>query len=363
MSESESGHPSWSTRSSELPVGAVRAHCAPAKSLTGPTTTQSSATPRPRNRGSATPGRPPRRARSRAPGAGHSRPTRAGPTSATAPDGSGRPRWRRRPPRRRRWPAPSAVTDTDEGDKDAGRRPATVRGRRRSGRDRTGARRAATSCASTCSPAPPRSRTLEGRNLVEHYGRGPPTRPPRSTATSTWAGSRTCCRAWRRRSSTSGSRRTACSTEATSSTTSTTSSGGARSQPRIEEVLRPGQTILCQVTKNPIGAKGARLTQEVSLPGRFVVLVPNSSAFGISKRLGDNERRRLRRITDEIRPPGHGLIVRTAAEGVSADELRRDVNSLVAKWTEIERALASGPTRPASCTESPTSPCGSCARS
>jgi len=109
---------------------------------------------------------------------------------------------------------------------------------------------------------------------------------------------------------------------------------------RIEEMLRPGQTIVCQVTKNPIGAKGARLTQEVSLPGRFVVLVPNSTAFGISKRLGDTERRRLRRITDEIRPEGHGLIVRTAAEGVSAEELRRDVGSLVAKWVEIERAAA-----------------------
>src|SRR6202453_2792749 len=71
--------------------------------------------------------------------------------------------------------------------------------------------------------------------------------------------------------------------------------GGAAAQPRIEDVLKAGQTILCQVTKNRIGAKGARLTQEVSLPGRFAVLVPNSSAFGISKRLGDNERRRLRR--------------------------------------------------------------------
>jgi ribonuclease E len=116
----------------------------------------------------------------------------------------------------------------------------------------------------------------------------------------------------------------------------------SRSRPsmRIEEMLKSGQTILCQVTKNPIGAKGARLTQEVSLPGRFVVLVPNSSAFGISKRLGDTERRRLRKITDEIRPDGHGLIVRTAAEGVSAEELRRDVQSLVAKWTEIEQRAA-----------------------
>jgi len=109
-----------------------------------------------------------------------------------------------------------------------------------------------------------------------------------------------------------------------------------RSSPRIEEMLKPGQVILCQVTKNPIGAKGARLTQEVSLPGRFVVMVPNSTAFGISKRLDDNERKRLRRIVDEVRPPGHGLIVRTAAEGASQDELRHDVDRLVAQWAAIE---------------------------
>ena len=112
--------------------------------------------------------------------------------------------------------------------------------------------------------------------------------------------------------------------------------GGASQQPRIEDVLKAGQTILCQVTKNPIGAKGARLTQEVSLPGRFAVLVPNSSAFGISKRLGDNERRRLRRIIDEVKPAGHGMIVRTAAEGVSAEELQRDVTSLLDQWNTIE---------------------------
>ena len=112
--------------------------------------------------------------------------------------------------------------------------------------------------------------------------------------------------------------------------------GGASQQPRIEDVLKAGQTILCQVTKNPIGAKGARLTQEVSLPGRFAVLVPNSSAFGISKRLGDNERRRLRRVIDEVKPAGHGMIVRTAAEGVSAEELQRDVTTLVEQWNAIE---------------------------
>ena len=109
-------------------------------------------------------------------------------------------------------------------------------------------------------------------------------------------------------------------------------------EPRIEEVLRPGQLILCQVTKNPIGAKGARLTQEVSLPGRFAVLVPNSDAVGISKRLGDNERRRLRKIVDSVRPPGHGLIVRTAAEGASQEELRLDVQGLMQQWEAIDRA-------------------------
>jgi ribonuclease E len=114
--------------------------------------------------------------------------------------------------------------------------------------------------------------------------------------------------------------------------------GSSAAQPRIEDVLKAGQTILCQVTKNPIGAKGARLTQEVSLPGRFAVLVPNSSAFGISKRLGDTERRRLRRIIDEVKPAGHGMIVRTAAEGVSADELQRDVESLLEQWNAIEVA-------------------------
>ena len=110
----------------------------------------------------------------------------------------------------------------------------------------------------------------------------------------------------------------------------------AGGEPRIEQVLRPGQTILCQVTKNPIGAKGARLTQEVSLPGRFVVLVPDSTANGISKRLDDAERRRLRRIVDEVRPKGHGLIVRTAAEGVSQEELAKDVDRLMAQWAAIE---------------------------
>jgi ribonuclease E len=118
------------------------------------------------------------------------------------------------------------------------------------------------------------------------------------------------------------------------------------SNARIEQLLRPGQSILCQVTKNPIGTKGARLTQEVSLPGRFVVLLPNSDTYGISKRLSDDERRRLRKILDEVRPAGAGLIVRTAAEGATADELRRDVALLEKQWQQIEAkaARSTGPT-------------------
>ncbi len=116
-----------------------------------------------------------------------------------------------------------------------------------------------------------------------------------------------------------------------------TSGGGDR---RIEQMIRSGQTIICQVTKNAIGAKGARLTQEVSLPGRFAVLVPNSNTVGISKRLPDGERRRLRRIIDEVKPERHGIIIRTAAEGVAEADLARDVTSLCAKWDAIEAEVA-----------------------
>jgi ribonuclease E len=112
--------------------------------------------------------------------------------------------------------------------------------------------------------------------------------------------------------------------------------GGAARTARIEQLLKTGQAIVCQVTKNPIGTKGARLTQEVSLPGRFVVLIPGSDTYGISKRLPDEERKRLRRILDDIRPQGHGLIVRTAAEGATADELRRDVARLSQQWNRID---------------------------
>jgi len=119
-----------------------------------------------------------------------------------------------------------------------------------------------------------------------------------------------------------------------------------KSEPRIEQILAAKQRIVCQVTKNPIAHKGARLTQEVSLPGRFVVLIPNSTTYGISKRLPDNERKRLRNILDKVRPAGHGIIVRTAAENVTAEEIERDVARLAKQWASIEAlaAKAQGPT-------------------
>ena len=113
----------------------------------------------------------------------------------------------------------------------------------------------------------------------------------------------------------------------------------SKGRPKIEQILKPRQTIVCQVTKNPIGHKGARLTQEVSLPGRFVVLVPNSPTVGISKRLPDKERKRLRSVLDDVRLDGHGLIVRTAAENITAEEIRGDVERLADQWRQIE-ALA-----------------------
>jgi ribonuclease E len=107
-------------------------------------------------------------------------------------------------------------------------------------------------------------------------------------------------------------------------------------KPRIERMLRGGQSIIVQVTKNPIGHKGARLTQEVSLAGRFVVMVPGQpQTYGISKRLPDDERRRLRRVLDRVRPPDAGLIVRTAAEGATEDELERDLRRLEGQWKQI----------------------------
>ncbi|HEU4812372.1 MAG TPA: Rne/Rng family ribonuclease, partial [Nocardioides sp.] len=108
-------------------------------------------------------------------------------------------------------------------------------------------------------------------------------------------------------------------------------------QPRkIESVLSSGQSVLVQVTKDPIGHKGARLTSQVSLAGRFLVYVPDGTTSGISRKLPDTERNRLKTLLKEIVPDTAGVIVRTAAEGASEDELTRDVERLKARWEDIE---------------------------
>ncbi len=119
----------------------------------------------------------------------------------------------------------------------------------------------------------------------------------------------------------------------------------SRSSLRIEDMLKSGQLVMCQVTKNPIGEKGARLTQEVSIPGRFVVMVQNPAMFGISRRIEGNERKRLRKVIDENKPDGLGIIVRTAAQGVSAGEIKEDIARLADIWEGIyARAVnCSGP--------------------
>ncbi len=109
-----------------------------------------------------------------------------------------------------------------------------------------------------------------------------------------------------------------------------------KGEPRIEHLLKAGQPVLCQVTKNPIAHKGARLTTEVSLPGRFVVMIPNSTTYGISKRLEDSERKRLRKILDRVKPEGHGLIVRTAAEHITEEEIEADIRRLETQWKSID---------------------------
>jgi ribonuclease E len=113
---------------------------------------------------------------------------------------------------------------------------------------------------------------------------------------------------------------------------------GLEGQPkRIEHALKSGESVLVQVTKDPIGHKGARLTSQISLPGRYLVYVPDGSMTGISRKLPDVERNRLKKILRDVVPEHAGVIVRTAAEGASAEELERDVVRLQAQWEDISR--------------------------
>ena len=106
---------------------------------------------------------------------------------------------------------------------------------------------------------------------------------------------------------------------------------------KIENALKSGDSVLVQVTKDPVGHKGARLTAQISLPGRYLVYVPNGSMTGISRKLPDTERNRLKAILKEHLPDKTGVIVRTAAEGISEDELLNDINRLRSQWEEIEK--------------------------
>jgi ribonuclease E len=107
--------------------------------------------------------------------------------------------------------------------------------------------------------------------------------------------------------------------------------------PRIERVLKSGQAVMVQVTKDPMGGKGARLTAQISLPGRFLVLAPDQDVSGISRRLSDEARKRLKAILNKVKPKAHGVIVRTAAEGASEEEITHDLERLVALWDQIQR--------------------------
>lgn len=110
---------------------------------------------------------------------------------------------------------------------------------------------------------------------------------------------------------------------------------------RIELALKPGDRVLVQVTKDPIGHKGARLTSQVSLPGRYLVYVPNGSMNGISRKLPDTERARLKKILKEVLPENVGVIVRTAAEGATEEQLTLDVTRLTAQWADISKQVES----------------------
>lgn len=126
------------------------------------------------------------------------------------------------------------------------------------------------------------------------------------------------------------------------------SAGLENNQPkRIENALKSGDSVLVQVTKDPIGHKGARLTSQISLPGRYLVYVPGNSMTGISRKLPDTERSRLKKILKEVVPEDAGVIVRTAAEGASEDELRADVERLATTWEQIQKKASGKANAPA----------------
>ena len=117
---------------------------------------------------------------------------------------------------------------------------------------------------------------------------------------------------------------------------------GSNTARKIENALKPGDQVLVQVTKDPVGHKGARLTSQISLPGRFLVYVPGGAMNGISRKLPDTERARLKKILKEVLPSGAGVIVRTAAEGATEDQLTHDVQRLTRQWESIQARVQKG---------------------
>jgi len=112
--------------------------------------------------------------------------------------------------------------------------------------------------------------------------------------------------------------------------------------PRIEQLLKPGQAVMVQVTKDPMGGKGARLTANLSLAGRYLVLAPNQDLQGISRRLPDEARKRLKTLLKRVKPPEHGVIVRTAAESATEEALEADLRRLLAIWDQIQATATRG---------------------
>jgi ribonuclease E len=112
--------------------------------------------------------------------------------------------------------------------------------------------------------------------------------------------------------------------------------------PRIEQLLKPGQAVMVQVTKDPMGGKGARLTANLSLAGRYLVLAPNQDLQGISRRLGEDARKRLKTLLKRVKPPEHGVIVRTAAEGATEEALEADLRRLLRIWDDIQARAKKG---------------------
>src|SRR5690242_1224807 len=111
---------------------------------------------------------------------------------------------------------------------------------------------------------------------------------------------------------------------------------GRKGARKIQDLIQRGEKILVQAVKDPMKTKGARLTTEISLPGRFVVYVPHGEGLGVSRRLEDDERNRLKAILKDIAPKKGGVIVRTAAEGASAEDVERDLDFLQRLWKSIE---------------------------